>query len=453
MKQMKMINSKIKNILFSSIFLITVKSYSQPPSETKVPDTSPDRNLQMELIFKKDLTVATNLSYKVYYKNKPVIPESKMDIQIDNHLWEMALATKPDNVKHWFDNQGVMYDFKSVIDKISGWINSGYYTGAAMVVAKDNIVIFKKYFGNYIPETVVYIASAGKWLAAATIAAIVDDGKLNWDDPVSKWLPEFTDVKGKATLRQLLSHTSGFPAYQPKGAHADDYQTLKESVSQIVNLPANFQPGEQFQYGGLAMQVAGRMAEVATGKDWESLFQEKIAIPLRMTSTHFTPVDPAGGHNPMLGGGARCNLDDYASFLSMISNDGIFEGKAIVSRESVKEMQADQVGKAMVNPGEFVEHVRGTKRRDIYGLGEWREEVDNLHQAVLISSPSWAGAYPWIDKNRNLYGFFLAHVNTEIAGKDHFSGIYSSPELAMMVRQIVDSLHLKGNKKISCNLL
>jgi alpha-glucosidase len=67
----------------------------------------------MEFICKKDLAGITNLSYKVFYKNKPVILESKMDIQIDNHLWGMALAIKPDTSKHWFDNLA----FKDFITK------------------------------------------------------------------------------------------------------------------------------------------------------------------------------------------------------------------------------------------------------------------------------------------------------------------------------------------------
>jgi len=126
--------------------------------------------------------------------------------------------------------------------KIDAWIDSGYYPGASLIVVKNNRVIHKKYFGNYQPQTVAYIASAGKWLVAATIAALVDEGKLSWDDKVEKWLPRFKDIKGNATLRQLLSHTSGYPDYQPQGKHPDDYQTLAESVEHIVNLPADTTP-------------------------------------------------------------------------------------------------------------------------------------------------------------------------------------------------------------------
>jgi CubicO group peptidase (beta-lactamase class C family) len=327
-------------------------------------------------------------------------------------------------------------DFSAITNLVHGWVDKGYYPGAGLFVAKDNHVLCEEYFGGYTPETVVLIASAGKWLASATIMSLVNEGKLTLDDPASKWLPEFKDdPKGKATIRQMLSHTSGYMPYQPKENPTDKYQTLTESVAHIVPLPPAFSPGERFDYGGLAMQVAGRMAEVATGKDWETLFQERIARPCRMTNTHFTPVDQGGGHSPMLGGGARTTLRDYANFLSMIANDGSFEGTKVLSTNAVREMQADQVGGAFVKTNEFVERVRGAKHTGIYGLGEWREELDAQGRAMLISSPSWAGAYPWIDKTTGVYGFFIAHIDGAKVHPSQFSGFYSSPVLATMVRE------------------
>jgi CubicO group peptidase (beta-lactamase class C family) len=309
--------------------------------------------------------------------------------------------------------------------------------GAADVASQDK-PIYEKYFGNYTPETVAYIASAGKWLAAAAIAAVVDEGLLSWDDKVKKWLPSFAGPKGEATLRQLLSHTAGYPDYQPRGRHPDDYSSLQESVSQIVDLPADTIPGAVFHYGGLAMQVAGRVTELASGKDWETIFREKIAGPLDMPATHFTPVDTTPGHNPMLGGGARTTLRDYFHFLEMIAHDGIYKGKRILTAESIREMQADQVRSARLAPGgggEYVARTRGRRGRDIYGLGEWREEVNEKGEAILISSPSWAGAYPWIDKKNRVYGFFLARVNVDKANAGHFSAFYSSPVLPVKVRE------------------
>ncbi|WP_413668936.1 alpha/beta fold hydrolase [Mucilaginibacter sp. Mucisp86] len=327
----------------------------------------------------------------------------------------------------------VRYDFSYLDRKIGGWVDSGYYKGASIIIVKDDKVIHQKYFGNYTPETVAYIASAGKWLAAATIAAVVDDGKLSWDDKVKKWLPEFKGQKGEATLRQLFSHTAGYPDYQPAGRHPDNYQTLKESVAHIVDLPADTAPATKFKYGGLAMQVAGRMAELATGKDWESIFQEKIAKPLGMQLTHFTPVSDVDGQSPMLGGGARSALEDYARFLNMIIHNGVYKGKRILSAKAIQELQADQVGNAeMTDP--YVENTRASERKDVYGLGEWREEVDAKGNAILISSPSWAGAYPWIDKKNHVYGFMLARV-AEM--KNGFNSFLGSPVLPLLVRDVL----------------
>jgi CubicO group peptidase (beta-lactamase class C family)/pimeloyl-ACP methyl ester carboxylesterase len=331
------------------------------------------------------------------------------------------------------------YDFSPIHNKIKTWVNEGYYNGASIFIAKDNQVVYEAYFGNYDTGTVAYIASAGKWLAAAAIAAVVDEGRLSWDDSVKKWLPAFKDVKGNATLRMLFSHTAGYPDYQPEGKRRDDYQTLSEAVENIIDLPADTLPGTKFRYGGLAMQVAGRMAELATGKSWEAIFQEKIARPLGMRSTHFTPVDTTPGHNPMIGGGARSSLHDYARFLQMVLNEGVFNGKRILSARAINEMQADQIRNASVQPGEFVELTRASARKDIYGLGEWREEVNARGEATLISSPSWAGAYPWIDKKNKVYGFFLTRVTNM---KEGFSSFYASPVLPILTRDVLkDAAH------------
>ena len=197
----------------------------------------------------------------------------------------------------------------------------------------------------------------------------------------------------------------------------------------------------------LFMQVAGRMAELATGKDFETIFQENIAMPLEMKNTHFVPVDDSGGHSPMLGGGAKSTLHDYAHFLEMISHDGIYKGKPILSAASVAEMQSDQIRDAKVANHEYVERVRAEKHNGIYGLGEWREELDANGKAVLISSPSWAGAYPWIDKSTNTYGFFLTHVNVAKANKDGFSSFYNSPVLPIMVRDAYKKAALSSEVK------
>ena len=192
------------------------------------------------------------------------------------------------------------------------------------------------------------------------------------------------------------------------------------------------------------MQIAGRMAEVAMGKEFETLFQELLAQPLEMKNSHFTPINTDGGHAPMLGGGLCTTLNDYIHFLSMIYHDGIYHDKRILTTETVKEMQANQVKDALVSPGEYTERALGQLHTGIYGLGEWRELIDKkTGEAYQISSPGWAGAYPWINKRDSVYGFFIAHVAGSSAKEDGFSSFYGSPVISRTVSEI-----LKGNSLV-----
>ena len=330
------------------------------------------------------------------------------------------------------------YDFSSLDSLINVWVAKGYYPGASVCVVKDNQTVFLQSYGNYTPDTKVYVASAGKWVAAAVIGAVVDKSDLDWDDVVEKWLPQFAgDPKGQIPLRNLLSHTSGIRPYLPS-PRVDNYNCLDSAMVEILPLDTVFAYGTRFEYGGLAMQVAGSMAEKAMGRDFETLFQELIARPLGMINSHFTPVNTDGGHAPMLGGGLCTTLDDYIRFLAMIYHDGLFEGIQVLSKETVVEMQSDQVKDAQVFAGEYVDRALGQEHTGVYGLGEWRELIDEqTGEAYQVSSPGWAGAYPWINKQDGVYGFFIAHVQGSSSKEDGFSSFYGSPIISSMVSAIV----------------
>ena len=117
---------------------------------------------------------------------------------------------------------------------------------------------------------------------------------------------------------------------------------MDSAVTEILPLDTVFTPGTRFEYGGLAMQIAGRMAEVAMGEEFETLFSRTAGATFGNKNSHFTPINTDGGHAPMLGGGLCTTMNDYLHFLSMIYHDGMYNGKQIISAETVKEMQADQ---------------------------------------------------------------------------------------------------------------
>lgn len=332
--------------------------------------------------------------------------------------------------------------FEQIDAQARRWLEDGVYPGLGIIIARGGHTVFERYYGSYAADTVTHVASAGKWLAAATIATVVDDGKLRWDDTPARFISGLNPMLARATLRQLLSHTAGYPDYQPSGQPTDHYQTLAGSVDHILPLTPDCAPGTRFHYGGLAMQVAGRMAECATGQSWNALFQSRIAGPLGMRRSGFAPVSLEDGFSPMLGGGLFSSARDMMVFLDMIRAGGVAAGRRILSAAAIHEMQADQIRTAAVAPLEFVDQVRAETRSDIYGLGEWREEVDGDGTPTLVSSPGWAGTYPWIDRRSDVHGIVLAKLDVARGQQVGFNAFLSSPVMPWYVRDaLVDEAH------------
>ena len=224
----------------------------------------------------------------------------------------------------WSAAQAIEYDFSPIIEPLKRVVAEAPLDGACLLVVKDGKTIYEQCFGKYKPDTVVAIASSSKWLSAATIMTLVDEGKLKLDDPVSKFLPKFTDKKGQITIRQLLSHTSGLPGeHQAIGTFRI---TLRQAADQIADVPLLADPGKEFRYGGVSMQVAGAIAEIVSGKSWAELFQERIAKPVGMKNTSYGRLGLS--KNPRIAGGASSTMKDYGNFLTMILAEGEFNGRA-----------------------------------------------------------------------------------------------------------------------------
>ena len=275
--------------------------------------------------------------------------------------------------------------------------------GCALILVKDDSVIYQKAFGRYSVDKVVPIASASKWLSGAVIVSLVEEGKLALDDPVSKYLPEFEGEKSNITIRQLFSHTSGLPAEAP--CRNNKRTSLQNCAQEMGRLNPRFKPGEEFYYGGVSMHVGGRIAEIVAAKPWNQLFVEKIASPLGMTSTDFYAYGDTD--NPRPAGDARSSAADYGRFLQMILNQGKFDGRQVLSTESLVEMHRDQTAGARIAYTIYEKH--GLLDPELpnarYGIGVWREKFDEHTGHLLEASSQGAlGFSPWIDVKRNLAG-------------------------------------------------
>ncbi|HKX30303.1 MAG TPA: serine hydrolase domain-containing protein [Blastocatellia bacterium] len=314
------------------------------------------------------------------------------------------------------------YDFSAVTALTQNLVDTVPLEGASVMLIKDGRVIYEQYFGSYDSSTRVPIASASKWLSAATLMTLVDEGKLSLDDPVSKYLPYFAGTKGEITIRQLFSHTSGLPPitgdapclYNPRTPSMD------ACVQQISQLELIGPPGGQFAYGENSMQVAGRICEVVSGQSWESLFQEQIAIPLEMSGATY-----GAGPNPIIAGGAQLGMSDYANFLRMIEAKGRFKGQRVLSIGAIREMQRNLTEGL---PVVFSPRMDGPTN---YGIGEWIDAFDARGRALQVSSPGLFGFNPWVDNQRGLIGIFMV--------QDRGPRVY--PTVLMIqekVREIVD---------------
>lgn len=263
---------------------------------------------------------------------------------------------------------------------------------AGLVLRHHGRVVCTLYLGNASPSTPVLLVSAAKWLSAATILTLVDDGRLRLDDSVSRYLRDFKGPASAITLRQLLSHTSGLPSHHPCMFRPS--LTLEECARAIGKQSTlSAPPGTRFLYGGASFTVAGRMAEVADGRSWEQLFQARMAQPLGLTHTGY-----GGGSNPLLSeGAAYATAEDYATFLQMILDGGVWQGRRVLSEAMVEELTRNQLEGVAIESSP-----RGDRT---YGLGCWRDVVDSTTgRAVVLTSPGAGGFVPWIDRKRDLVG-------------------------------------------------
>jgi CubicO group peptidase (beta-lactamase class C family) len=306
--------------------------------------------------------------------------------------------------------------------------------GMALVVAKDGVIIEDSGYGRFGSGTVVDVGSSSRWLAAAAMMTLVDQGTLSLDDPVSKYLPEFTGEKAAITVRQLWSGTSGLPDTDPSLTIRTI--TLAECVQRIAAEPLSSAPGMEVGDAAVGIQAGARICEVISGMTWQDFFRTRIAEPLDMTSTTF---DMMGfSRNPFVAGAARSTAQDFTRFLLMILQKGVWSGKRILSEQSAAAIEQDQAPSATVvsSPYAALTTLLPNTAQARPGLGAWQEELDLATVTPLIASyPGDKGFMPWIDYHLNLVG--VLSVQASLA-----TTAYS----IMRVRQLVPEAIAAGRR-------
>jgi CubicO group peptidase (beta-lactamase class C family) len=255
------------------------------------------------------------------------------------------------------------------------------------------------------------IASCSKWLSAALVMTFIDEGKLHLTDTIGKFLPIMAaNGKGSIQIWQCLSHLTGIQSGNLKESLTamKEMNSMDEAIAALALQPMEGEPGKTFHYSNTGLQIAGAVIEKISGKSFETLFAERIAKPCSMINTDF-----GNGKVAMPAGGAFSTAADYINFLQMILNEGVFNGKRILNRQSVIEMQKNRVAKDAVIKSSPAE--AGSWG---YGFGEWTmNDVMGEKRSDAVTSPGLFGSFPVVD-SKNKYVAFLMSFNLNHKGRN-----------------------------------
>ena len=313
-------------------------------------------------------------------------------------------------------------------------------------------------------DTVFYLASMTKPITATCAMQLVEQGKLELDAPISRYVPDARklqvldgwDDKGQPrlrppkreiTLRDLNTHTSGF-AYNIWDANLDRYMKetkfpgLETGQDEAFYPPLMFDPGERWEYG-ISIDWIGKLVQVVSGKSLGTYMNDHVFTPLGMTSTGYAisadmerrratshQRDPSGRlaatawvskQDPPAengGGGLYSTTGDYQRFMRMILNGGSGNGQQILKPETVAEMSRNNMGDIRVVMLKTTVPARSLDAEFFPGLPKsWGLSFMINDEPAPTGRPAgslaWAGiqnTFFWIDPKTGLGGVYMTQI-------------------------------------------
>ena len=274
----------------------------------------------------------------------------------------------------------------------------------------DDAVVHEQIYGDFPLDRPVVVASASKLVAGLVIFALIGEGKLSLTDKASDVLKTSPD---NITLKHLLSFTSGLASDAECLSHPE--MTLDACAREILGGRHLALPGERFDYGGTHLQVAGRMAEIAGHDSFNELFRTRLAVPLGLRGVGFYngARGPRDTENPLVAGGLRISVQDYAQLLSVYFHRGQTEDVTIGSWDLFEDAAREPYPRARIG----YSPLKALQLPYHYGLASWLEcEPSSGQSCSVISSPGKYGFTPWVDRKNQYYailGMQLSSQNEE----------------------------------------
>jgi CubicO group peptidase (beta-lactamase class C family) len=342
-------------------------------------------------------------------------------------------------------------------DGLKADVASGKIAGAYLIVGRHGKVAFQEGFGVQGPgqtapvtdETIFRIFSMTKPVVSVVAMTLVEQGKLDLDAPVSKYLPEYASLKiwqadGSTVpatkpmlVRHLMSHTSGliYGFIQPnnplsqvwmKGGEFRSDLPNREYAKMIAGLPLRSEPGAAWYYSH-STDILGAVVEVAGGQPLDVLVKTRVTGPLGMTDTAFFQpesqrarfAEPAKNDGqtyydyakptPFLsgGGGLSSTAEDYMRFVLMLAGDGQYKGVRILKKETLARMRQDETTPEIRKAGLFFP---GPGMG--FGLG-FSLVLDDKVQRPGAGTFSWwgiAGTEFWVDPKNDVFMVFMVQA-------------------------------------------
>jgi CubicO group peptidase (beta-lactamase class C family) len=281
-------------------------------------------------------------------------------------------------------------------------------------------------------DAIFAIFSMTKPVTGVALMMLQDDGKLNVNDPVAKYIPAFADLKtptGKPanlTIKQIMTHTSGLG--EASGEAARSARTLADLVPFFLAAPMQYEPGEKWKYTQSGINVGARIVEIASGKSFPEFLAARLFGPLGMKDTTHTPSEaqrarivtpyaknretavleagritaPAPGERPPTGNsGLYSTANDYARFCQMLLNEGQLDGRRYLSPAAMKLLATAQTGD--LPTGFFQNDTYGQRGKNyVWGIGTCILKESHDGVAAVLSPGTYGhggawGTQAWID--------------------------------------------------------
>lgn len=314
-------------------------------------------------------------------------------------------------------------DFRGVEYEISHGIKEKITPGASILVGNKNDVLFKEHFGRYtyeadsrnVDDNSLYdMASVTKVMATTLcVMKLYDDDKLALDDKVAKYIPEFAaNGKENITIRNLLLHNSGMPAYYSPGKLSDE-----ELIQKIYGVGLTYKTGESYIYSCLHFVTLMKVTEAITGKKMYQYYKDTFTDPLGLQNTMFSPpaerkLDCLPTQNDLQGevhdpiantlkgysgnAGLFSNVDDLSVLVRMLMNGGEYNGKRFFRESTVKLFTT--------HAGENSTRALGW---DTNSNGE--RSAGSLFSRSSYGHTGYTGTCLWIDPEREIFSIFLTN--------------------------------------------